>query len=318
MSGDTDRSPGRDEEVTIPMETVLLAGHLTIPDDSTAMVIFAHGSGSSRHSPRNRFVAQVLNRSGLGTLLFDLLTTDEERDRANVFDIELLAGRLVEVTRWLASQPGMDDVRIGYFGASTGAAAALTAAAESDDDIGAVVSRGGRPDLAGPHLSAVTTPTLLIVGGHDHTVVDLNRQAQMALGGESHLEVVPGATHLFEERGALEHVAALARDWFTGHLAPVPPQASSEQPAGLDPLLERAREQAEGSAVYEDPLADAVPRVAREEAQGVEVFVDPDQATPSQALRQGSPGHETFVGDQIEPEIEADEERREPEDLEEG
>jgi putative phosphoribosyl transferase len=184
--------------------------------------VFAHGSGSSRHSPRNRYVADVLNRAGLGTLLFDLLTPAEEHDRANVFDIGLLANRLVGVTGWLRTQPVAGTLSIGYFGASTGAAAALWAAAEHRADIAAVVSRGGRPDLAAPRLNEVTAPTLLIVGGHDDVVLDLNRRAQAQLRCESRLAVVPGASHLFEEPGTLQAAAELARDWFTSHLAAQP------------------------------------------------------------------------------------------------
>jgi putative phosphoribosyl transferase len=162
-------------------------------------------------------VAGVLNRAGLGTLLFDLLTPDEERERANVFDVELLAHRLAQATRWLRGQRGLEHMAIGYFGASTGAAAALWAAA-GEPDIAAVVSRGGRPDLAGPRLAAVRAPTLLIVGGLDHTVLQVNRQAQAQLRGQSRLAVVPGATHLFGEPGTLEAAAALARDWFSTSL----------------------------------------------------------------------------------------------------
>jgi putative phosphoribosyl transferase len=165
-------------------------------------------------------VAAVLNGAGLGTLLFDLLTVEEELDRANVFDIGLLAGRLLAVTDWLAGQPEGRGARIGYFGASTGAAAALWAAAEPGADIGAVVSRGGRPDLAAARLGAVTAPTLLIVGGDDDVVIGLNRQARSLLRCDSRLVVVPGATHLFEEPGALAAVAELARDWFVAHLDP--------------------------------------------------------------------------------------------------
>ena len=208
----------RDEEVEISAGPVRLPGHLTLPDGAAGVVVFAHGSGSSRHSPRNRYVAALLNRAGLGTLLFDLLTPAEERTRANVFDIELLAQRLVQATRWLRDQPGLETVAIGYFGASTGAAAALWAAA-GEPGVAAVVSRGGRPDLAGPRLGAVRAPTLLIVGGLDHTVLQLNRRGQALLGGESRVAVVPGATHLFEEPGTLAAAAALARDWFGTHLA---------------------------------------------------------------------------------------------------
>ncbi|MFF3455420.1 alpha/beta family hydrolase [Streptomyces sp. NPDC002730] len=193
---------------------VRLAGDLTLPDGAQTVVMFAHGSGSSRHSPRNRHVATALNRAGLGTLLFDLLTPAEEADRANVFDIETLAQRLADATHWLRSR---ESLPIGYFGASTGAAAALRAAASADSDIGAVVSRGGRPDLAGPHLADVRAPTLLIVGGHDTLVLDLNRHAQAELRCENRLEIVPGATHLFEEPGALDQVADLARSWFVRH-----------------------------------------------------------------------------------------------------
>lgn len=209
--------PARDEDVEIPAPPVRLPGHLALPDGAAGVVLFAHGSGSSRHSPRNRYVAGVLNRAGLGTLLFDLLTPAEERTRANVFDVELLAQRLAQATRWLRCQPGLEDVAIGYFGASTGAAAALWAAA-GQPAIAAVVSRGGRPDLAGPRLGAVQAPTLLIVGGLDSTVLELNRQAQAQLRGQSRIAVVPGATHLFEEPDTLAAAAALARDWFSSHL----------------------------------------------------------------------------------------------------
>lgn len=217
-----DDPPSRDEEVEVLAGPIRLGGRLTVPDGATGIVVFAHGSGSSRHSPRNRYVASVLNQAGLGTLLFDLLTTAEEHDRANVFDIDLLAHRLVGVTRWLRTQPDAGPLPIGYFGASTGAAAALWAATEPDADIAAVVSRGGRPDLAAPRLGAVTAPTLLIVGGYDDVVLDLNRQAQAQLRCESRLVIVPGATHLFEEPGTLQAAAELARDWFTSHLAARP------------------------------------------------------------------------------------------------
>jgi putative phosphoribosyl transferase len=209
---------GRDEDVAVCAGRVWLAGRLTIPEGADGIVTFAHGSGSSRHSPRNRFVAEVLNRAGLGTLLFDLLTPVEEFDRSNVFDIELLARRLVDVTRWLRAQPEAAGARVGYFGASTGAAAALWAAADLGPDIAAVVSRGGRPDLAAPRLAEVTAPTLLIVGGRDHVVLELNRRAHALLGGERRLAVVPGATHLFEEPGTLQAAAGMAREWFTDHL----------------------------------------------------------------------------------------------------
>ena len=213
--------PLRDEEVQVSAGAVMLAGHLTIPEHPRAIVVFAHGSGSSRHSPRNRYVAEVLNRAGLATLLFDLLTPAEERNRANVFDIELLARRLVDVTGWLAGQPDAASLPVGYFGASTGAGAALVAATDPRVKVGTVVSRGGRPDLAGRYLADVVAPTLLIVGGHDEVVLELNRRAQAAIPGKCELTVVPGATHLFEEPGTLEQVAELARDWFIDHLSHV-------------------------------------------------------------------------------------------------
>jgi putative phosphoribosyl transferase len=212
--------PVRDEDVEVAAGPLRLAGHLTVPEEPLGIVVFAHGSGSSRHSPRNRYVATVLNDARLGTLLLDLLTTEEELSRTNVFDIELLGGRLLEVSRWLRQQPGSSGLPVGYFGASTGAGAALWAAAEPGADVAAVVSRGGRPDLAGSRLGRVTAPTLLIVGGHDEVVLELNKEALAQLRCESRLSVVPGATHLFEEPGALQAVAALARDWFTGHFAP--------------------------------------------------------------------------------------------------
>jgi predicted phosphoribosyltransferase/dienelactone hydrolase len=217
----SDDPPIRDEEVRVSAGPVSVAGHLTIPEQPVGVVVFAHGSGSSRHSPRNRYVAEVLNAAGLATLLFDLLTLDEERNRANVFDIELLARRLVDVTGWLASQPDTAALPVGYFGASTGAGAALAAAADPRVRVGAVVSRGGRPDLAGASLPKVVAPTLLIVGGRDDVVLGLNRRAQAMMAGECELTVVPGATHLFEEPGTLERVAALARDWFIDHLSRV-------------------------------------------------------------------------------------------------
>jgi len=213
-----DDPPARSEEVEPQAGSIRLAGYLTVPENAPEIVVFAHGSGSSRHSPRNRHVAGVLTDAGLGTLLFDLLTREEELDRANVFDIGLLAERLAEVTRWLRAQPCAAKTAIGYFGASTGAAAALWAAARPGAGIAAVVSRGGRPDLARPRLTAVTAPTLLIVGGHDEVVLDLNRRAQAELRCENDLAVVPGAGHLFEEPGTLDAAAGLARDWFISHL----------------------------------------------------------------------------------------------------
>jgi putative phosphoribosyl transferase len=209
-----------DGEVAITAGPARLAGHLSTSGTSPGVVLFAHGSGSSRHSPRNQYVARVLADAGLGTLLFDLLTPGEEQDRANVFNIGLLAGRLRDATWWLHDQPGLAGAHIGYFGASTGAAAALRAAAEPDSEIAAVVSRGGRPDLAIPWLALVRAPTLLIVGGRDGAVLEMNREAQEHLTCENDLAVVPGATHLFEEPGTLEKAAGLARDWFTRYLAP--------------------------------------------------------------------------------------------------
>ncbi|MFD4588020.1 phosphoribosyltransferase family protein [Streptomyces sp. NPDC058434] len=212
--------PARSEAVEVEAGGPRLAGELTLPEGASAVVMFAHGSGSSRHSPRNRAVATALNSAGLGTLLFDLLTEAEAADRRNVFDIEVLADRLSGATRWLRTRT---LVPIGYFGASTGAAAALWAASSAGPEVGAVVSRGGRPDLAGPRLSGVRAPTLLIVGGRDTTVLDLNRQAESALRCECRLVVVPGATHLFEEPGALDEVSDLARDWFMLHMTPQEP-----------------------------------------------------------------------------------------------
>ncbi|MFE4533676.1 alpha/beta family hydrolase [Streptomyces scopuliridis] len=209
--------PVVEREVEMTIDGRGLPGNLTLPDGAPGVVVFAHGSGSSRHSPRNRSVAARLNRAGLGTLLFDLLTPEEERDRANVFDIPLLARRLTLVTAWLGAEHALP---VCYFGASTGAAAALLSAAEPHADIKAVVCRGGRPDLAGDALADVRAPTLLIVGGADTQVLDLNRLAAERMHCEQRLDVVPGATHLFEEPGALEAVADLAREWLTEHLSP--------------------------------------------------------------------------------------------------
>ena len=211
--------PQQERDVTLSSGRARLASHLTVPDNAQGLVVFTHGSGSSRHSPRGRHVAAILNAAGLGTLLFDLLTPEEERHRSNVFDIGLLAGRLLDVTTELAT---MTDIprRLAYFGASTGAAAALYAAADPAVDVAAIVSRGGRPDLAGPKLAQVRAPTLLIVGGLDHAVIELNRAAQSDLRCENQLRIVPGATHLFEEPGTLDAAAHLASGWFTDHLAP--------------------------------------------------------------------------------------------------
>ena len=207
-------------DVHIALDGVSINGDLHLPDQCRAVVVFAHGSGSSRHSPRNRYVASVLQGAGLGTLLLDLLTPEEEVDRGNVFDIPLLAQRLSAATRWLKGRDDTAACRVGYFGASTGAGAALWAAAEPGAQVDAVVSRGGRPDLAGPRLAAVRAPTLLLVGGADTQVLALNRQAMDLMRAPVHLEVIPGATHLFEEPGTLARVAALATDWFSRHLVP--------------------------------------------------------------------------------------------------
>jgi pimeloyl-ACP methyl ester carboxylesterase len=204
--------------VSIPVGRYAIQGDLTIPRGSVAAVIFAHGSGSSRHSPRNKYVAETLNERGLSTLLIDLLTTEEElidnRTAELRFNIRILADRLVAATDWVRQQRNLSTLRLGYFGASTGAAAALVAAAQRPDVIDAVVSRGGRPDLAGDYLAEVTAPTLLIVGERDTEVIELNRQALKAMRGPTELQIVPYATHLFEEPGALEQVALRAQRWF--------------------------------------------------------------------------------------------------------
>jgi putative phosphoribosyl transferase len=210
----------RPEEVEIASGATRLSAHVSVPSGAIGVVAFAHGSGSGRHSPRNRAVAKVLNDAGLATVLADLLTADEERDRAAVFDIRLLAERLHNVGRYVRTRADVGEAPLGYFGASTGAAAALCAATQPDSGVHALVLRGGRPDLAGPSLPAVTAPTLLVVGGRDETVLTLNRKAQAELRCPNRLVVVPGATHLFEEPGALETVAAEAREWFLDHLGP--------------------------------------------------------------------------------------------------
>jgi putative phosphoribosyl transferase len=207
-----------EQVVQIPAGTVRLEGSLNVPAGAQGTVAFAHGSGSSRFSPRNRYVAEVLQEAGVGTLLFDLLTADEAEDRAKVFDIDLLAQRLMAATDWLQEQALPQGMRLGYFGASTGAAAALQAAARYGPAISAVVSRGGRPDLAEPYLERVVAPTLLIVGEQDQVVIELNEAAYAALSTEKELAVVPGASHLFEEPGALEQVAQLASNWFRRYL----------------------------------------------------------------------------------------------------
>jgi putative phosphoribosyl transferase len=213
-------------EVRIPAGSAWLYGDLTMPSGSVGLVLFAHGSGSGRHSARNRQVAARLQQAGIATLLFDLLTAEEEqvdlRTSEHRFDIALLTRRMEDATTWVGSQAELRHAPIGYFGASTGSAAALIAAARLGDRVAAVVSRGGRPDLAGQAaLSAVKAPTLLIVGGADHGVIELNQEAYAHLRCIKRLDIVPGATHLFEERGALEEVSALAAEWFAAHLVPV-------------------------------------------------------------------------------------------------
>jgi len=215
-------------QARIPAGGAVLDGDLMIPSHASGIAVFAHGSGSSRHSPRNRSVAHVIREAGVGTLLFDLLTREEEAvdvfTRRLRFDIELLTVRLIAATEWLAGQQETRDLLVGYFGSSTGAAAALMAAARLGEEIGAVVSRGGRPDLAGDALTLVKAPTLLIVGGHDETVIELNQDAYARLRCEKELRVIPGATHLFEEPGALEQVADFAADWLERHLRSLPAQ----------------------------------------------------------------------------------------------
>jgi putative phosphoribosyl transferase len=224
MSGMTRESSG-EQVVKVPAGEVSLEGNLVVPVGVRGVVLFAHGSGSSRHSPRNRYVARVLQDAGLGTLLVDLLTSEEERVDAMTahlrFDIGMLAERLVGATDWLGQYPSTRQLDVGYFGASTGAAAALVAAAQRPEVVGAVVSRGGRPDLAGEALARVKAPTLLIVGGNDVPVIAMNQEAMEQLHTEKRLVIVPGASHLFEEPGTLEQVAALARDWFLRYLGGV-------------------------------------------------------------------------------------------------
>lgn len=209
-------------EVIIPAGAVRLSGDLVVPTEARGLVLFAHGSGSSRHSPRNQSVARVLQDAGVATLLFDLLTLEEEESERYTgrlrFDIALLAQRLILATRWVARQQALSDLNIGFFGSSTGAAAALVAAAELGEKVNSVVSRGGRPDLAGPVLDRVRAATLLIVGGEDRAVIELNKEAYALLRCEKMLKIIPGATHLFEEPGALDRVARLAADWFVNHL----------------------------------------------------------------------------------------------------
>jgi dienelactone hydrolase len=219
---DVEEKAAISREVWIPVDSITLSGELSIPGRAEGLVLFAHGSGSSRHSPRNQYVAQVIREAGVGTLLFDLLTREEEKidlqTRHLRFDIDLLARRLVGATEWVKKQKDTALLRIGYFGASTGGGAALVAAAELGDRIGAVVSRGGRPDMAGESLPRVVSPTLLIVGGLEDVVIRLNEEALGKLLCVKELKIVPGATHLFEEQGKLEDVARLAADWFQRYL----------------------------------------------------------------------------------------------------
>jgi len=220
-----------EQAINIPSGTVKLDGELKVPQGAAGVVLFAHGSGSSRHSPRNQYVARTIRESGVGTLLFDLLTKEEEAVDAYTgelrFNINFLARRLVDATKWITGQPATQHLRIGYFGSSTGAAAALIGAVELRDVVAAVVSRGGRPDLAGEALTKVRAPTLLIVGGDDDVVIGLNEDAYAQLSCEKELKIVPGATHLFEEPGTLEQVAHLASDWFKNKLQP---RASAQTP----------------------------------------------------------------------------------------
>lgn len=209
----------REQLVHIPIDSKKLEGSLVIPKDAKGLVLFAHGSGSSRLSPRNNFIGEVLRKGGVGTLLFDLLTEGEDATYETRFDIDLLTDRLLRATDWVKEQEETKNLTIGYFGASTGSAAALKAAAFLGSEVRAVVSRGGRPDLADPELERVSSPTLLIVGGEDHQVIELNQRALGNLRCERKLEIIPGATHLFEEPGTLEDVARLATDWFRRYLS---------------------------------------------------------------------------------------------------
>jgi len=233
MDGISSRTPGESEPTTgieirdVRIPPVGLAGTLRYPRNARAVIAFAHGSGSSRFSPRNMAVAEGLNAKGFGTLLFDLLTLEEEGDRSNVFDVALLAARLVDAVRWLDREFQADRPALGLFGASTGAAAALVAAARLGGRIGAVVSRGGRPDLADETLDQVCTPTLLIVGGVDYGVIELNERALTRLKGPAALEIIPGASHLFPEPGTLEAVIDRAAQWFARYLVVSPPEAGS-------------------------------------------------------------------------------------------
>lgn len=207
-------TPDEKQHVSINLEEVTLVGNMFIPTDAKGLVIFSHGSGSSRLNPRNNFVADVLNENKIGTFLFDLLTEEEDKLRENRFDLDKLTSRLVAVTKWIKAKPEIKDLSVGYFGASTGSASALKAAARFGNEIKAVVSRGGRPDLAMEELPKVTAPTMLIIGGLDEQVIELNKQAYERLTGKRRMEIVEGASHLFEEPGKLREVAGLSSEWF--------------------------------------------------------------------------------------------------------
>ena len=211
-------SQHQERSVTIRSEALALSGSLAVPAEAKRIVLFAHGSGSGRFSPRNRFVAQHLQHGGIATLLIDLLTRDEEDERRNVFDIDLLGDRILAASAWLRNDSSTRELPLGYFGASTGAAAALQAAARASFSVGAIVSRGGRPDLAERYLPDVTAPTLLLVGGEDYPVIEMNQHAYRLLRCPKHLAIIPGATHLFEEPGTLERVTHQALAWFQQHL----------------------------------------------------------------------------------------------------
>ena len=289
------RSPdvhtGAMREVIIPVggdHPAHLEGHLSVPPDAWGVVLFAHGSGSSRLSPRNQYVAQALNEAGIATLLFDLLTNDEAGDRHMVFDIDLLSARLVLATRWLDSLGDVKELPVGYFGASTGAAAAILASTDESVHVAAVVSRGGRPDLARDALAKLTSPTLLIVGGDDGEVLSLNEAARTRMTCRSDLVVIPGATHLFEEPGTLEQAANAARDWFASCFGGQRPHSWRDpSPERFDALLARAREEAEGVDVFGDPDGSALVFAQREEAEGIELFEDAASAVSGTSAATG-------------------------------
>ena len=276
----TKRRTTRSRELSIPSDSMRLEGELVIPEGATGIVLFAHGSGSSRLSPRNQYVAQTLQHAGMGTLLFDLLTDEEAADRENVFDIDFLAHRLGDATRWLRANEDTAAYALAYFGASTGAAAALTAAAQ-DHAIRAVVSRGGRPDLALRHLAEVKAPTLLIVGGRDYGVIELNEKAYRLLNCEKSLKIVPRATHLFEEEGTLEQVASLASEWLVRHFASAPAKGiSTDYPIVFSNRAEAGRRLAGALASYKGErvvvlgIARGGLPVAREVAQALDAPLD--------------------------------------------